>query len=181
MQIEKIGVGSNPPNHVNAIIEIPARSDPVKYEMDKASSAIFVDRFMNVPMYYPCNYGFIPHTLSEDGDPLDVLVVTPAPVIVGAVIPCRPLGALEMTDESGRDLKLLAVPDDKMNSGYDDAQSISDLPTNLLNQIQHFFECYKKLEPGKWVEVSGWLDMDTAQQEIMASIERAGHTEDEGI
>ena len=171
MQLENIAAGSNLPECVNAIIEIPACSEPIKYEIDKDSGAIFVDRFINVPMYYPCNYGFIPHTLSEDGDPLDILVVTPVPVIAAAVIPCRPVGGLEMSDEAGRDFKLLAVPDNKMNSGYDHVQSISDLPDNLLNQIRHFFEYYKKLEPEKWVKVGDWKGVEVARQEITAAIE----------
>ena len=172
MQINEISRGDNPPELLNAIIEIPACSDPVKYEIDKDSGAVFVDRFVNVPMHYPCNYGFIPHTLSEDGDPLDVLVVTPVPVLAASVVPCRIVGALNMTDESGRDLKLLAVPALKMNSGYDEITKATDLPQNLLDQIQHFFEYYKKLEPDKWVEIAGWLTREEAWEEIHNCIER---------
>ncbi len=172
MLIEKIPAGESVPDVLNAIIEIPARSDPVKYEIEKDSGAVFVDRFMNVPMYYPCNYGFIPQTLSEDGDPLDVLVVTPVPVVTGSVLPCRPLDVLEMSDEAGRDLKLLAVPASGMNGGYDDAQSAADLPADLLDQIEHFFENYKTLEPNKWVKVEGWLGVEEARREIMSGVAR---------
>lgn len=172
MQIDKISVGNNPPEEVNAIIEIPACAEPIKYEIDKDSGAVFVDRFINVPMHYPCNYGFIPHTLSEDGDPVDVLVATPVPIMAGAVIPCRPVGMLEMSDESGRDLKVLAVPGPKMNCGYEDVQDISDLPDNLTQQIQHFFEYYKKLEPGKWVQVDNWSGREAAHKEIIAGMNR---------
>lgn len=174
MLIEKIPAGDSVPDILNAIIEIPARSEPVKYEIEKDSGAVFVDRFMNVPMYYPCNYGFIPQTLSEDGDPLDVLVVTPVPVQTGSVLPCRPLDVLEMSDEAGRDLKLLAVPAEGMNGGYDDAQSAADLPADLLDQIRHFFENYKTLEPGKWVKVEGWLGIEEARREIMSGVARCG-------
>ncbi len=172
MLIDKIPAGENVPDVLNAIIEIPARSDPVKYEIEKNSGAVFVDRFVNVPMYYPCNYGFVPQTLSEDGDPLDILVVTPVPVLTGSVIPCRPLDALEMSDEAGRDLKLLATPAPGMNGGYDDARSAAELPPDLLDQIVHFFEHYKALEPGKWVKVEGWLGAAAAKREIMNSVAR---------
>ena len=172
MLINKIPAGEDIPDVLNAIIEIPAHSDPVKYEIEKNSGAVFVDRFINVPMHYPCNYGFIPQTLSEDGDPLDVLVVTPVPVLTGSVISCRPLDALEMSDESGRDLKLVAVPAPGMNGGYDTARSAEGLPPELLDQIVHFFEHYKALEPGKWVKVEGWLGIDTARREITDSITR---------
>ena len=172
MLIDRIPSGDKVPDILNAVIEIPAQSDPVKYEVEKDSGAVFVDRFMNVPMYYPCNYGFVPQTLSEDGDPLDILVVTPVPVMTGSVIPCRPLDALEMSDEAGRDLKLLAVPVPGMNGAYDDAQSAQDLPGNLLDQIIHFFEHYKALEPGKWVKVENWLGVEMAKQEIIDSVAR---------
>lgn len=172
MLIDKISAGDKLPVAVNAIIEIPARFEPVKYEMEKSTGAIVVDRFMNVPMYYPCNYGFIPHTLSDDGDPLDILVVTPVPVVPGAVLECRPIDALEMSDEAGRDLKVLAVPGVGMNGGYDDAGSASDLPAELLAQIVHFFEHYKALEPDKWVRVENWLGPEKAKQEILDSVRR---------
>lgn len=170
---DALGAGDDAPRVVTAVIEVPARAEPVKYEIDKASGAVAVDRFINVPMYYPCNYGFVPGTLSEDGDPLDVLVATPAPIAVGAVLPCRPLGALEMTDEAGRDLKLVAVAAPGMNGGHDDAREATDLPAALLDQIKHFFEHYKALEPGKWVKVEDWLGVDVAHREIEAAIRRA--------
>lgn len=173
MNINKIEIGKKVPEVVNIIIEIPAESTPVKYEIDKDSGAVCVDRFINVPMFYPCNYGFIPHTLSEDGDPTDVLVITPVPVIAGAVISARPIGGLEMTDESGRDIKLLAVPADKLNGGYDDLKEATELPSAILDKIKHFFEHYKALEQGKWVKVEGWFDCKTAQQEIVQSVARA--------
>ena len=172
MLLDKIPAGENVPDLLNAVIEIPARSGPVKYELQKDSGAVFVDRFMNVAMYYPCNYGFIPQTLSEDGDPLDVLVITPVPVLTGSVVPCRPLDALEMSDEAGRDLKLVAVPAPAMNGGYDDARSAEDLPRGLLDQVVHFFEHYKALEPGKWVKVESWLGAEAARREIIDSAAR---------
>lgn len=172
MQVNKIPAGKNPPQEVNVIIEIPAHSPPVKYEVDKDSGANFVDRFMGAPMFYPCNYGFIPATLGEDGDPIDALVLTPIPVITGAVIPCRPLGALDMEDESGPDLKLVCVPAQGLNSGYDNAKSLDDVPQSLRNQIQHFFEHYKLLEPGKWVKVRDWMSCDEAAAQITQAIQR---------
>ncbi len=172
MLLDRISAGEGLPDVVNAIIEIPARFDPVKYEIEKDSGALVVDRFMNVPMYYPCNYGFIPHTLSEDGDPLDILVITPVPLVPGAVIECRPVDALEMSDEAGRDLKLLAVPRIGMNSGYDEVELIDDLPADLLAQIVYFFEHYKVLEPNKWVKVENWLGVERARQEISDSVLR---------
>ncbi len=172
MLIDKISAGDSVPDTLNIIIEIPAHADPVKYEIEKDSGAAFVDRFMNVAMYYPCNYGFVPQTLSEDGDPLDALVITPVPVLTGAVVPCRVLDALEMSDEAGRDLKLVTVPAPGMNGGYDEAQSAADLPANLREQIVHFFENYKKLEPDKWVEVGSWLGPKEARREIMDSVAR---------
>ncbi len=177
MNINQIKIGDKVPEVVNVIIEIPAEAAPVKYEIDKDSGAVCVDRFINVPMFYPCNYGFIPHTLSEDGDPTDVLVVTPVPIIAGSVIAARPIGGLEMTDESGRDIKLIAVPADKMNSGYDTIQEASDLPEQLLNKIKHFFEHYKALEPGKWVKVEEWFNRDKAYMEIKASAARVTNDE----
>ncbi len=172
MIIDKIPVGKSVPDNVNVIIEIPALSAPVKYELDKDSGALYVDRFMSAPMFYPANYGFIPHTLAEDGDPTDVLVVTPTPLMHGCVIPVRPVGVLKMSDESGTDAKIVAVPADKLSSGYRDIQSYTQLPALLIQQIQHFFERYKELEPGKWVKVDGWEDVDAAKAEILASIER---------
>ena len=148
------------------MIEIPANSDPVKYEIDKDSDALFVDRFMTAPMFYPANYGYINQTLADDGDALDVLVVTPYPVLSGSVIRCRPVGILNMTDEAGEDAKLVAVPHDKLSKQYRDVQEISDLPQLLINQIKHFFENYKTLEEGKWVKVEGWADSNAAKQAI---------------
>ena len=154
------------------IIEIPANHDPIKYEVDKDSDAIFVDRFVATPMFYPANYGYVPQTLSEDGDPLDVLVVSPYPVVPGAVIRSRVVGVLKMSDESGIDAKLLAVPHTKLTKIYDHVQEISDLPELLLNQIVHYFENYKALEPGKWVKVDGWEDAESARAEVISSRER---------
>lgn len=172
MNIDKIPAGKDVPNSVNVIIEIPALSTPVKYELDKESGALYVDRFMSTPMFYPANYGFIPHTLAEDGDPTDVLVVSPTPLMHGCVIPARPVGMLKMSDESGIDAKIVAVPAHKLFSGYREVESYKQLPTLLIQQIQHFFERYKELEPGKWVRVEGWDDAEEAKAEILASIAR---------
>lgn len=172
MNLDRVGPGNKLPEEVNVIIEIPSHSDPVKYEVDKETGAMFVDRFMNTAMHYPCNYGYIPHTLSEDGDPVDVLVVTPIPLISGSVIQCRPVGMLDMTDEAGPDAKLLAVPIDKLCTMYRAARTAEDLPAGLLAQISHFFEHYKDLEPNKWVKVEGWSGPEAAAKEIMSAIER---------
>lgn len=172
MGLMRIEPGKNVPDEVNVIIEIPMRGDPVKYEVDKDSGALYVDRFMATAMFYPTNYGYVPNTLSEDGDPVDVLVVTPSPLISGSVIPCRPVGVLMMTDESGVDAKILAVPIDKLTRTYRDIQCYSDLPPSLINAIEHFFKHYKDLEEGKWVTIDGWASSDKAKEEIMASIER---------
>ena len=172
MNLDRVTTGYDIPNDVNVVIEIPAHSDPVKYEVDKATGAMFVDRFMNTSMHYPCNYGYLPHTLSEDGDPLDVLVVTPVPLISGSVIRCRPVGMLKMADEAGPDAKLLAVPIDKLCTLYSEVRRPQDVPPMLLAQIAHFFEHYKDLEPNKWVKVEGWDDADAARAEILAGIER---------
>ena len=171
MNLDKVTSGRDVPNEVNVVIEIPARSDPVKYEVDKATGAMFVDRFMSSAMHYPCNYGYVPHTLSKDGDPVDVLVVTPVPLISGSVIQCRPVGVLKMTDESGDDAKVLAVPIDKLCQSYREARTSDDLPPMLLDQIAHFFEHYKDLDEGKWVRVEGWGGVEDAKAEIMASVE----------
>jgi inorganic pyrophosphatase len=172
MNLDRVGPGKKVPDEVNVIIEIPAHSDPVKYEVDKETGAMFVDRFMNTAMHYPCNYGYIPHTLSEDGDPVDVLVVTPIPLISGSVIVCRVVGVLKMIDESGPDAKLLAVPVDKLCKLYCGVKTPEDMPPLLLHQIAHFFEHYKDLEEGKWVKVEGWAGTEAARQEILESIER---------
>lgn len=172
MNLDRVTSGDDVPNEVNVIIEIPAHSDPVKYEVDKKTGAMFVDRFMNTAMYYPCNYGYIPHTLSEDGDPADVLVVTPHPLISGSVIQCRPVGVLKMTDEAGVDSKILAVPADRLCVSYRTMEEYSELPSLLLQQISHFFEHYKDLEANKWVKVEGWASAQDAKNEINEALER---------
>jgi inorganic pyrophosphatase len=170
MALSMVPPGRNVPNEINVIIEIPAHSDPVKYEVDKNSSAMFVDRFLSAAMFYPCNYGYIPYTLSDDGDPADVLVVTPHALISGSVIRCRPVGVLNMTDEAGGDAKLLAVPVSSLTPVYDNIQEYSDLPIQLTLQIEHFFQHYKDLEEGKWVKIDGWGSSEDAKQEIVQSI-----------
>jgi inorganic pyrophosphatase len=171
MNLDRVSSGKNVPNEINVIIEIPANSDPVKYELDKDTGAMFVDRFMSTAMHYPCNYGYVPHTLSKDGDPVDVLVLTPYPLISGSVIACRPVGVLMMTDESGDDAKVLAVPVDKLCKTYRSVQNFRDLSGETLNRISHFFEHYKDLDEGKWVRVDGWYGIDEAKQEIMDSVQ----------
>lgn len=171
MNFDNIPPGKEIPNDIYVAIEIPANSSPIKYEIDKESHAVFVDRFMATPMFYPANYGYIPNTLSEDGDPLDVLVVTPYPVVPGSVIRCRPVGILNMSDEAGKDAKILAVPHSKLTTLYDKVENYSDLPELLIKQIEHFFENYKDLEAGKWVKVDGWADAEAARQEVIKSVE----------
>ncbi len=173
MSYNNIPPGKDAPNDIYVVIEIPTNNDPIKYEVDKDSDALFVDRFMGTPMFYPANYGYIPNTLSEDGDALDVLVVTPYPVIAGSVIRCRPVGMLSMEDESGLDAKLIAVPHDKLTPMYKDVQEYTDLPELLIKQIEHFFTRYKELEPGKWVKITGWENSEAAKKEILKSIEAA--------
>lgn len=170
MNLDRVTSGKDVPNNINVIIEIPSHSDPVKYEVDKETGAMFVDRFMGTAMHYPCNYGYVPHTLSDDGDPVDVLVVTPIPLLTGTVICCRPVGILKMTDESGADAKVLAVPQTKVSPLYQNVQEAQDLPQGLLDQIAHFFEHYKDLEAGKWVKVEGWGNAEEAKAEIIASV-----------
>jgi inorganic pyrophosphatase len=172
MQFDNIPAGKNPPEDIYVAIEIPANSSPVKYELDKDMGALLVDRFMATPMFYPANYGFIPHTLADDGDPLDVLVVTPYAVQAGSVIRCRPIGVLNMEDEAGGDAKLVAVPHDKLTQSYHNVREIEDLPELLRDQIQHFFERYKDLEKGKWVKVTGWEPAAKAAELINTAIER---------
>jgi inorganic pyrophosphatase len=172
MLINKIPVGKNPPEDVNVIIEIPMNQDPIKYELDKDSSAIFVDRFMQTTMRYPCNYGFVPHTLSEDGDPIDVLVVSHYPIVPGAVINARPIGVLLMEDESGQDEKIIAVPSSKIDISFDKIKSVEELDQIFLQRIKHFFEHYKDLEPGKWVKVQGWDNAAKARELIIEAIKR---------
>jgi inorganic pyrophosphatase len=164
--------GKNPPEDFNVVIEIPANSGPVKYEMDKETGVLAVDRLLTTSMYYPCNYGYVPQTLSEDGDPVDVLVLTPVPLINGCLVRCRAIGLMRMTDESGIDNKILAVPVKKLSPYYDNVQTADDLPAALLSSIVHFFEHYKDLEAGKWVKVNGWYGIDEAHSEIIGSIKR---------
>ena len=173
MDITQIASGVNPPHDINVIIEIPVGGVPVKYEIDKKSGALFVDRFLHTAMFYPGNYGFIPHTLSADGDPCDVLVVAQVPVVAGCVIRCRPVGALLMEDEKGGDEKIIAVPVDELHPFYSGVKSYKDLPPILCAQIAHFFEHYKDLEEGKWVKVSHWIDAEEAATMIVAGINRA--------
>ncbi len=172
MDISQIPVGENPPQDVNAIIEIPMGGVPVKYELDKNSGALFVDRFLHTAMYYPCNYGFIPHTLSDDGDPIDVIVIGQVPVVPGAVIRCRPVGALIMEDESGGDEKIIAVPVDKLHPFYTNIRNYTELPAVLIEQIGHFFQHYKDLEKGKWAKLSRLADVASAEAMVQASINR---------
>jgi inorganic pyrophosphatase len=173
MNIDRISPGKNPPEEINVIIEIPAGSPPVKYEIDKESGALFVDRFVLTSMVYPYNYGFIPQTLSQDGDPCDVLVIADMPLVAGCVIKARPVGVLLMEDDSGVDEKILAVPVDKTSPYYSDVKSYKDLPEIVTDRIAHFFEQYKTLEKGKWVKIQGWDDENKAQQLIVESIDRA--------
>ena len=170
MSLDKVSPGRNVPDSFNVIIEIPMNADPVKYEVDKESGAIFVDRFMSTSMHYPTNYGYVPRTISGDGDPVDVLVITPVPLIPGVVVTCRPIGILKMEDEAGMDGKVLAVPTDKILSIYTQWQKPEDLNPMRLNTIAHFFEHYKDLEPGKWVKILGWDGPDAARKEIMDGI-----------
>ena len=172
MGLDRVPSGKDLPNDFNVVIEIPMHSEPIKYEVDKDSGAIFVDRFMSTAMHYPCNYGYIPHTIAGDGDPVDVLVVTQFALPPGVVVRCRPIGMLKMTDEAGDDAKLLAVPVDKLTPMYRSVESPRDLPQIILDQISHFFEHYKDLEPGKFVKVQGWVGIDEAKREIMDSVKR---------
>jgi len=178
MILDRVSSGRDVPNDINVIIEIPAHSDPVKYEVDKETGAMFVDRFMATAMFYPCNYGYVPHTLSEDGDPVDVLVVTPHALISGSVIRVRPVGVLKMSDESGIDAKVLAVPVTKLTDRYAHISDIDDVPESLKNQISHFFEHYKDLEKGKWVKIEGWGNAADAKAEIVASVKRFDNAPD---
>jgi inorganic pyrophosphatase len=172
MNLEHVTAGRDIPNDVNVIIEIPMNADPVKYEVDKATGAMFVDRFMSTAMHYPCNYGYVPHTLSGDGDPVDVLVLSPYPLITGVVVRCRPVGLLRMRDEAGEDTKLLAVPIDRLTSQYRGIRSPRDLPETRLAAITHFFQHYKDLERGKWVKVKGWVGAAAAKKEILNGVAR---------
>ena len=173
MDINKISIGVNPPWDVNIIIEVPAGTEPVKYEMDKESGALFVDRIMHTSMRYPCNYGFIPHTLADDGDPADVLLANRTPIMPGAVVRCRPLGVLIMEDEAGMDEKILMVPVDALHPFYSEVKSYDELPEIFLQQIAHFFQHYKDLEKGKWVKIKGWEGAEKAADLITAAIAAA--------
>ena len=173
MDIRKVPIGANPPHEINVVIEVSLRSDPIKYEFDKESGAIFVDRFLYTTMFYPCNYGFVPHTLAADGDPIDVMVVGRMPVQPGAVLPVRPIGVLELEDEAGGDEKILAVPLPRITLIYDKVETWRDLPDIDLKRIQHFFEHYKDLEPEKWVRVGNWQGPDEAHRLIREGIARA--------
>ena len=173
MNLDNVAVGANPPEDVNVIIEVPIGGEPIKYEMDKASGMLMVDRFLYTPMRYPGNYGFVPHTLSDDGDPIDVLVANTRPIIPGAIINVRPVGVLKMEDDGGGDEKVIAVPSPKLTQRYMGVKNYSDLAQITLDQIQHFFEHYKDLEPGKWVKILGWGDADEAKQMILAAMARA--------
>ena len=172
MSLNLVPSGKEMPEDIYVVIEIPQNADPIKYEIDKASGAIFVDRFMSTPMFYPCNYGYINNTLSLDGDPVDVLVPTPYPLIPGSVIRCRPVGVLKMSDEAGQDAKLVAVPHSKLTKQYEHINDVHELPELLKAQIRHFFERYKELEAGKWVKVESWGDKAEAIAEIEASVVR---------
>ena len=173
MRIDAISIGKNPPHDVNVIVEVAIGGEPIKYEMDKEAGTLVVDRFLYTPMRYPGNYGFVPHTLSDDGDPIDVLIANTRPIIAGAVINVRPIGVLKMEDDGGGDEKIIAVPSPKLTKRYANVHTITDLPQITLDQIQHFFEHYKDLEPGKWVKILGWGGAEEAQQLILEAIERA--------
>jgi len=174
MRIEAIPIGINPPHDINVLIEVPVGGEPIKYEMDKKAGVLVVDRFLYTPMRYPGNYGFIPNTLSGDGDPCDVIVANTRAVVPGAVMNCRPIGVLMMEDEAGQDEKILAVPSSRLTTRYAHVTEHTDLPKITLEQIVHFFTHYKDLEPGKWVKLLGWRDADHARALVREGIERAG-------
>ncbi len=173
MNLDAIAIGENPPEDINVIIEVPIGGEPIKYELDKDSGALVVDRFLYTPMRYPGNYGFVPHTLSEDGDPIDVLVANTRPLVAGCVISCRPVGVLVMADEKGEDEKIVAVPSNSISLRYENINDFSDLPEITRLQINHFFEHYKDLEPGKWVKVDEWGNAERAKRMIREAIARA--------
>ncbi len=172
MRINAISIGQNPPEDINVIIEVPVGGEPIKYELDKDSGTLVVDRFLHTPMRYPGNYGFVPHTLCGDGDPLDVLCANTRALVPGCVINCRPIGVLVMEDEAGTDEKIIAVPSSRLTKRYDKVTSYRDLPAISIEQIEHFFAHYKDLEPGKWVKIVGWGDADVARKLIREAIER---------
>lgn len=173
MRIDALTIGNNPPEDVNVLIEVPLGGQPIKYELDKDAGLLVVDRFLYTPMSYPGNYGFVPHTLSDDGDPIDVLVINTRELVPGCVINVRPVGVLIMEDNAGEDEKILAVPSHALTKRYDHVLEYTDLPEITIQQVKHFFEHYKDLEPGKWVQISGWLGADDAKKKIVESIERA--------
>lgn len=173
MRLDALKPGNNPPEDINVIIEVPVGGEPIKYEMDKASGTLVVDRFLYTPMRYPGNYGFVPHTLSADGDPIDVLVCNTRAIVPGAVINCRPIGVLVMEDDGGGDEKIIAVPSHKLTKRYDKVKTYTDLPDISMQQIEHFFAHYKDLEPGKWVKINHWGHADEAKTLILAALERA--------
>jgi inorganic pyrophosphatase len=173
MRLDAISIGYNPPEDVNVIVEVPIGGEPIKYEMDKAAGTLVVDRFLHTPMRYPGNYGFVPHTLSDDGDPIDVLVANTRPIVPGAVINVRPIGVLKMQDDGGGDEKIIAVPTPKLTQRYAHVMNYTDMPEITLQQIVHFFSHYKDLEPGKWVKIIGWGDAAEARRFISEAIERA--------
>lgn len=173
MRLDAIKPGKNPPDDINVVIEVPVGGEPIKYEMDKASGALYVDRFLYTPMRYPGNYGFVPHTLSSDGDPIDVLVCNTRAIFPGAVINCRPVGVLVMEDDGGQDEKIIAVPSSKLTKRYEAVKTYADLPQISIEQIEHFFAHYKDLEPGKWVKIAHWGHADEARELIVKALERA--------
>lgn len=173
MRIDAIKIGDNPPQDVNVLIEVPVGGQPIKYELDKNAGTLVVDRFLYTPMTYPGNYGFVPHTLSDDGDPIDVLVCNSRPLVPGCVINVRPVGVLIMEDNAGQDEKIIAVPSRHLSRRFDNVENYSDLPEITVQQIQHFFEHYKDLEPGKWVKIGDWMDAKEARRLIVEAIERA--------
>ncbi|MEM8854138.1 MAG: inorganic diphosphatase [Pseudomonadota bacterium] len=180
MRIDAIPIGNNPPEDFNVVIEVPVGGEPIKYELDKGSGALWVDRFLYTPMRYPANYGFVPHTLSDDGDPIDVMIASTRPIVPGAVMNARPIGVLHMEDESGHDEKILAVPSNHLTLRYEKVRTFSDMPSITLQQIEHFFQHYKDLEPGKWVKIVGWGDETEAKQKFLESIERAKNAQSPG-
>ena len=173
MHIDAVSTGRNPPHEVNVIVEVPVGGEPIKYEMDKESGALVVDRFLYTPMRYPGNYGFVPHTLSDDGDPIDVLIANQRGIVPGAVIAVRPVGVLKMSDESGGDEKIIAVPAPRLTRRYEKVHNYTDLPEITIKQIEHFFSHYKDLEPGKWVKIVRWGDAADARRMVIEGIERA--------
>ncbi len=180
MRIDAIAIGDDPPNDINVVVEVPVGGEPIKYELDKAAGTLIVDRFLYTPMRYPGNYGFVPHTLSEDGDPVDVLVCNTRAIAPGAVMNCRPVGVLIMEDDGGGDEKVLAVPSTRLTKRYERITNYTDLPPITIDQIRHFFEHYKDLEPDKWVKIKRWGDVDEARVMIQQAIERSKAAEPNG-